>query len=71
MALRTNLNDFTLFWPETAEIGDFVRSRHLPERVSFRLGKRLQTSGDVARVPNLCGPAPSGTVPVDSDLAGQ
>jgi hypothetical protein len=37
--------------------------------VTFRLGKRLQTSEDVARVPNLCGPAPSGTVPVDSDLA--
>ena len=26
VALRTNLNDFALFWPETAEIGNFVRS---------------------------------------------
>jgi hypothetical protein len=71
VALRTNLNVFSVFWPETAEIREFVRSRPLPERVRFRLGKRLQTSEDVARVPNLCGPAPSGTVPVDSDLASE
>jgi len=57
------------FGLETAEIVDFVRSCHLAERVRFRLGKRLQTSEDVARVPNLCGPAPSGTAPVDRDLA--
>jgi hypothetical protein len=56
------------FGLETAEIDDFVRSGHLPERVSFWLGKRLQTSEDAARVPNLCGPAPSGTAPVDPDL---
>jgi hypothetical protein len=56
------------FGLETAEIDDFVRSGHLSERVSFRLGKRLQTSEDAARVPNLCGPAPSGTAPVDPNL---
>src|SRR5262245_31370971 len=53
---------------ETAEIGDFVRSDYMTERGSFWLGKRLQTSEYVARVPNLCGPAPSGTALVAPEL---
>jgi hypothetical protein len=32
---------------------DFVRSSHMEEIVTFRLGKRLQTAEDVARVPHL------------------
>jgi len=61
-----------MFWEclglETAEIGDFVRSGHLPEIGTFWLGKRLQTSEVVGSVPNLCGPAPSGTALVVPDL---
>ena len=64
-------SQMTMFWGclglETAEIGDFVRSGYLPEWGSFRPGKRLQTSEVAARVPNLCGPAPSGTAPVAPD----
>ena len=63
MAALTKEHICARFWPETAETDDFVRSWYLAERVSFWLGKRLQTSESAARVPNLCGPAPSGTVP--------
>ena len=50
---------------ESAETADFVRSMYLPGKGRLWLGKRLQPSESAARVPNLCGPAPSGTVPVD------
>ena len=46
---------------ETTGFRDFVRPWYMADSGTFRLGKRLQTSEVVARVPNLCGPAPSGT----------
>ena len=63
VVLLTNENFWRGLCLEPAESGDFVRGAHIPERGSFRLGKRLQTSEVAARVPNLCGPAPSGTAP--------